>query len=413
MNGRVSRIVSLGLLGLLLAVGRALALDDPNRITLPTAASIVGAAPFFSDVRVFNSSYDATISLEATYRCYIGSCPAVDRGLQIVVGPRETKAFNDMVGVAFSAPNSAGGIEFEVTAGGSAADVGITSRLYSTSPVPTVGMFVPGVLTSAAQPVTFLGQIANGGSGLGFRTNAGAFNGGNVAWSARFDVFDAHGQLLGTVTRDIAPHSGTQINNIFGAINRGSESINDAVIVVTSNGALFSYAAVIDNQTTDPFLVNGSEDVPAPPGHIPPPRDPDARPQATPRRRRRRLPPHAQTAIVNVGQGGSTRDQASNPARRTSTWATRSSGSGSAAPTDDLRRLQRRPPRRRALGFGHRLRQDVHAAVHAGRNVPVPLYSARQRDDRDDRRAVTLSPHRFALDLPPAGRPLRAASSCF
>src|SRR5215831_14131507 len=175
MKIRFARIAPLALLALLGVGGHALALDDPNRITLPTAASIVGVAPFFSDVRVFNTSYDSTISLEATYRCYIGSCPAVDRGLQIVVGPRETKAYNDMVGVAFSAPNSAGGIEFEVTAGGSAVDIGITSRLYSTSPQPTVGMFVPGVLTSAAQPVTFLGQIANGGSGLGFRTNAGAF----------------------------------------------------------------------------------------------------------------------------------------------------------------------------------------------------------------------------------------------
>src|SRR5262252_909294 len=187
MKIRLARFAFLALVAFIGIRDHALALDDPNRITLPTAASIVGVAPFFSDVRVFNTSYEATISLEATYRCFIGSCPAVDRGLQIVIGPRETKSYNDMVGVAFSAPNSAGGIEFEVTAGGSAVDIGVTSRLYSTAPVPTVGMFIPGVLTGAAQPVTFLGQIANGGSGLGFRTNAGAFNGGNVAWSARFD----------------------------------------------------------------------------------------------------------------------------------------------------------------------------------------------------------------------------------
>ena len=43
-------------------ISAASALDDPNRVTIPTVASIVGAAPFFSDVRVFNTSYDATIS---------------------------------------------------------------------------------------------------------------------------------------------------------------------------------------------------------------------------------------------------------------------------------------------------------------------------------------------------------------
>src|SRR5262245_5719760 len=241
----ISRFAFLALVALVGFGGQAIALDDPNRITLPTAASIVGQAPFFSDVRVFNTSYDATISLEATYRCFIGACPSVDRGLQIVIGPRETKAFNDMVGVAFSAPNSAGGIEFVVTGGGSAADLGITSRLYSTAPEPTVGMFVPGVLTSAAQPVTVLEQIANGGSALGFRTNAGAFNPGDAAVSARFDVFNDAGQILGSQTRQIAAHSGVQINNIFNVIGRGSDAVNDAVIVVTGSAELFSFAAVI------------------------------------------------------------------------------------------------------------------------------------------------------------------------
>src|SRR5262249_28647768 len=86
MKIRLTRFTLLALLALIgFGVGdHAIALDDPNRITLPTAASIVGAAPFFSDVRVFNTSYDSTISLEATYRCFIGACPAVDRGLQIV-----------------------------------------------------------------------------------------------------------------------------------------------------------------------------------------------------------------------------------------------------------------------------------------------------------------------------------------
>jgi len=308
MKIRNSRVLSLALLALMCVGGHALALDDPNRITLPTAASIVGVAPFFSDVRVFNTSYDSTISIEATYRCFIGPCPGVDRGLQIVVAPRETKSFNDIVGVAFSEPNTAGGIEFQVTAGGSAADIGVTSRLYSTSPVPTVGMFIPGVPTSAAQPVTFLGQIANGGAGLGFRTNAGAFNPTDGAVSARFDVFNAEGQLLGSQTRSIDAHSGVQINNIFGAIGRPSESVNDAVIVVTATAEVFSFAAVIDNQTTDPFLVIGSEDVPAPPGHVPPPaptQTPTA--QSTPRPTPTRTPTpvaQGQTFVVNVGQNG-------------------------------------------------------------------------------------------------------------
>src|ERR1700730_13813193 len=188
-------------------------------MTIPAAASIVGAAPFFSDVRAFNASYEATISVTASYHCYLGSCPAQPPQVDIVLAPRESTAFNDMVGVAFGAPNSAGGIEFEVTAGGTAVDLGVTSRLYSTAPTPTVGMFIPGVPSSAAHSITFLGQISNGGSGKGFRTNVGAFNGEDIAVTATFSVFDDRGAILGSQVRQIPAHSGVQINNIFGVID--------------------------------------------------------------------------------------------------------------------------------------------------------------------------------------------------
>ncbi len=292
--------------GMLFAAGvPAGALDDPNRVTVPTAASIVGVAPFFSDVRVFNTSYESTGSIEATYRCFIGACPAAAPRLRMDLPPRQSIAFDDMVADDFAAPNSAGGIEFQVTSGGTAADIGVTSRLYSTSPTPTVGMLAPGVPSSAARQTSFLGQIANGGSGRGFRTNVGAFNGGDVPVTAVFDVFNANGERLGTQTRQIAARSGVQINNVFAPIGRASEAIDDAVIVVTATGDVFSFAAVIDNETTDPFLVLGGEDPPAPPGFEPPeaPRltpTPTVPPSPTPTP----TPPASQTAVVNVGQGG-------------------------------------------------------------------------------------------------------------
>jgi len=79
----------------------AQAVDDPNRVTIPTAASIVGVALFFSDVRVFKTSYHAAITTAAVYRCFIGACPSQAPQIDIVLSPRESKAFNDMVGAAF------------------------------------------------------------------------------------------------------------------------------------------------------------------------------------------------------------------------------------------------------------------------------------------------------------------------
>ena len=275
-----------------------LATGVSDRITVPAAASIVGASPFFSDVRAFNTSYTSTIELTATYRCFLGDCPAQAPHVDFTLAPRESKAFNDMIGATFLAPNSAGGVEFEIGSGGAGGDVAVTSRLYSTAPTATVGMFIPGVAGSAAHPLTFLEQIANSGPGKGFRTNVGAFNGGDTEIAATFSVFNG-GALLGSQDRQIAPHSGVQINNIFGAINQASIATDNAIVVVKASGELFTYAAVIDNNTSDPSFVAGAEDKPAPPGLTPPPTATPQPPGPTPT-----PTPAAQTATVSVGQGG-------------------------------------------------------------------------------------------------------------
>ncbi len=49
-----------------------------EEVTLPAAASIVGGAPFYSDVRAFNTSYATALDVTARYRCFIPSpCSAV------------------------------------------------------------------------------------------------------------------------------------------------------------------------------------------------------------------------------------------------------------------------------------------------------------------------------------------------
>lgn len=233
-----------------------------TRLTLPAAASIVGVAPFYSDVRVFNTSYTASIEVAATYRCFLGACPATVARETFVLSPRESKAFNDMVVSVFEAPNSAGGVELDIGSGATASDIVVTSRLYSTSPTPTVGMFIPGVPASAAHRYTVLTQIANASGSAGFRTNVGAFNGEDAAASVTFAVYDG-GVFLGQLQRPVPAHSGVQINNIFGSggINQPALATSNAVVTVQTDGpAVFSYAAVIDNTTTDPIFVRGAAD---------------------------------------------------------------------------------------------------------------------------------------------------------
>jgi hypothetical protein len=236
-------------------------------VYLTAAASVVGLAPFYSDVRAFNTSYSASLQVTADYRCFIGPCvPSVQT---FTLAPRESRAFDDVCVSLFAEPNTGGAIEFSHA--GAAGQLVVSSRLYSTVPEATVGMFVPGLPLAAAFPAMALTSVRNGatgsGSGRGFRTNVGVYN-PNPGASATptFRVYDG-GTLLGStqLPAPLAPRTGAQINDIFAAVGASSSASENAVVVVDGGGvALHSYAAVIDNATTDPIFVVGASD-PTPP----------------------------------------------------------------------------------------------------------------------------------------------------
>jgi plastocyanin len=267
-------LLSLLLLLFLLATAGA------TTIVMPNAASIVGAAPFFSDVRVFNTSYSDSVDVTATYRCFLGACPAGAPQFLISLSPRQSMALNDICISAFGAPGSAGGVEFDYA--GESGQVVVTSRLYSTAPTPTVGMFIPGLELSEAHSNTVLTSLRNGGSGGGFRTNAGVFNAGGAALTATFHVFNGSTPVGNALTRTVPAHSGVQINQVFREAGVADLQTDNGVVTVTATGPVFSYAVVLDNDTTDPIFVRGAEDEPF---------------QAV-------TPAPTTTHIVHVGQGG-------------------------------------------------------------------------------------------------------------
>jgi plastocyanin len=248
-----------------------------EEVVLPAVASVQGLNPFFSDVRVFNTSYSASLTVIATYRCFI-SCPGgLLPQITINLAPRQSKSYDDMVANAFGSPNSAGGVEFEFS--GQEDQLVVTSRLYSTTPVPTVGMFIAGVESSKALTTSVLTSIRNGGTGAGFRTNAGFYNENAIPASVTFQIFDGGAPIGNAIIQTVGAHSGAQVNNIFGAAGVGATATENAIIVATSGTAVFAYAAVIDNNTTDPIFVRGAPDPPA---------------QAS----------APQTRVVHVGRGG-------------------------------------------------------------------------------------------------------------
>jgi hypothetical protein len=143
-------------------------------------------------------------------------------------------------------------------------------------------MFVPGMKSSQAHGVSVLTGLSNGL----FRTNVGVYNGNDAAVGATIKLFNGSA-LLGTQAVQLGPRSGTQINRIFDAVGQGGLVTTNAYAVVESGSSgvdLFTYAAVIDNATSDSSFVSGEEDLPAPAGPVatatPPP--PAATPTPTP-----------------------------------------------------------------------------------------------------------------------------------
>jgi len=252
-------------LRLFMAAALALLLAPPlfaDTLTLPAVTSLPAgsaASPFFSDVRVFNTSYTSTVSVTAVYRCFLGACPAMAPQVAFMLSPRESKPFDDMINSAFNAPSTAGAVEF-TSAGDS---VRVTSRLFS--PVPsggTNGMFVPGVKPSDAHSTSVLTQLSNGL----FRTNIGVYNGNDTGVSATIKLYNGS-TLLGTQSVTLGSHAGTQLNRIFDMVGQAGMTTTNAFAVVAADNpavALFTYAAVIDNTTSDSSFVSGAEDAPAP-----------------------------------------------------------------------------------------------------------------------------------------------------
>src|ERR1700751_4157311 len=135
-------------------------------VTLPVAASATGqgGVPFVSDVRVFNTSYSDTLNVTAVYR-FNGVAQAFQ------LAPREARGFDDICVSLFSTPQSLGAVEF--TTDGAAGQLVVTSQLRSPEPNGGhVGMFVPGLPSSAASVVSVLTSLVNGDS----RTNVGVYN---------------------------------------------------------------------------------------------------------------------------------------------------------------------------------------------------------------------------------------------
>jgi len=280
-------------LALVLLAARPLCAET---VTLPVAASAagVGGVPFVSDVRVFNTSYTDVLTVTAVYR-FNGATRVFE------LAAREAKAFDDIGVSLFGASGSVGAVEF--TSSGGAESLVVSSQLRS--PVTGggfVGMFIPGLPSSAARVVTVLTGLVNGDS----RTNVGAYNPNEKAVTATIRLYDGN-VLLGTKSVGLEAHGGTQVNNIYEQVGFGSLVRSNGYATVESSDAgssLFTYAAEADNKSGDLILIVGAQDVAAPFGFHAPTATPTSPPGGSSPTPTPTSGQSGTTVTVNVAPGG-------------------------------------------------------------------------------------------------------------
>ncbi len=229
-------------------------------VVLPAAASLHGLPPafFHSDVAIFNRSAVRTAVVRATYRCATGACDNSPRVFGI--GPRELVVQEDIVATLFDAPETSGAIEFSSTE-----PIVVTSRLYSPSrPAPTLGMFVPGLGPDRAFPTSNLVNLSHSQDpSVGFRTNIGVFNPSDQTQTVNIRCIEPRIGNLGGTNQVVGPHQLLQINDgdLFREF-RVLRTVSTFSCFVSGGGPslpLYTWAAVIDNQSNDATFITGQQ----------------------------------------------------------------------------------------------------------------------------------------------------------
>ena len=137
-------------------------------------------------------------------------------------------------------------------------DVSVASigRSYNLAPGGTFGGAYPALAIGdgvASGKIGILPQLKRNAS---FRSNVGFANPGTFTTTVRLRLFGQGGVKLGEKSLDVAAGRWTQLDDVFGTLGAGDADLAYATVeVLTEGGAVWAYAAVIDNATGDPTIV--------------------------------------------------------------------------------------------------------------------------------------------------------------
>jgi PKD repeat protein len=195
-----------------------------------------------SDIALFNSSGSAAeLSLQLHTGNGLGACVAGP-----VVPASAATHIDDVLLTSFGLSSGSGGVAVY-----SATDLLVASRTYNQTAQGTFGQTIPGRRAGEA--------IADGNTGVliqlhenqAFRTNIGFLNITANQVKVTVDLYTEDGSFVGRYQRNLGPYAFKQINRIFTGYTSQAIS-NGRAEVTVSGGAVFAYASIVDNLTSDP-----------------------------------------------------------------------------------------------------------------------------------------------------------------
>jgi hypothetical protein len=219
---------------------------------------------FVTDLRVFAPPLEnPRESIYAMVEYFPSSTANAGAASTFITGTvaRGTMSFDDVVASQLHMPGTTGAMR--VT---SSKPLTVATRTYNdqrASGRGTLGQFVAAQERAQALTRGALTALSESLSPLnGYRTNVGFFNANDAASTVTLDLRDSTGNTIGTTSVTLGAFEQRQLSLpvLFPNVRAVEENVS---IAFTSTRAVFAYASVIDNQSSDPYYVEAKADAPA------------------------------------------------------------------------------------------------------------------------------------------------------
>lgn len=225
--------------------------NSTNGYIIPACALAYGAygSRWVTDVKIHNPE-NKNVSFRIFYLpTQINNLNASSG--DFTLGSNQTLSIPNILRVLFGLTDGVGAIL--ITPLENSPNLLITSRTYNLTEQGTYGQFIKGYPVSRFISSGTKGYLLGLQKDSRMRTNVG-FNSLSEGANFKITLINGIGTDLASKEINLPPNSHLQINDIFGDLQVPGNSNSYAIVEVLS-GKVFSYASVVNNQSSDPIFV--------------------------------------------------------------------------------------------------------------------------------------------------------------